>query len=447
MAGPRSDDDFDVPPWMVAVGKVFGLGEITVRWRVIALKRRLRWLRRELVPPSRGFEHQICPACGAVQDGAIGTCAACGERLGSAFTRTLRTFGLSIPSVVSVSSLLGLAMIAVYGRMILARPGQGIWSWDVPTLLAFGANWAPALEDGQWWRLATAVFLHIGLWHLGFNLVALSQIGPSIEDVFGRARMIFLFMVTGIAASLASAFLGPRACSAGASGALMGLIGVAAGWGHRLGTTHGRNVRDQMLKWGAYTMIYGVALRADHWAHGGGFVAGAALGFVFRPETLAHTKASRTSVALGAVGVVTALATVFCALAPPARSLELAQRMKDTWEAAPSGDGDDEEPGEADMAAWRDACALFRRGKTDEALVRAGLGDAPGQGQLDGRPMLETMCAVFAQMAQRCDRFDKSGDPSDFYEGVTFADEAQRRQATDAARQSCAGLAAPPSER
>ena len=111
MAGPGSEDDFDVPAWAFTLGKLFGLGEITVRWRFIRLKRRLKWLRRELVPPSRGFEHQICPACGAVQDGRLGTCAACGERLGSKVTRTLRAVGLSIPSVVSVSSLLGLAML------------------------------------------------------------------------------------------------------------------------------------------------------------------------------------------------------------------------------------------------------------------------------------------------------------------------------------------------
>src|SRR5689334_14185619 len=141
MPPPPSSGDVDVPKWILDAARTLGMNEIRVRWRLMLVYRKWRWLRRELVPASRRFVHQICPGCGAVQDAHVRACAACGERIGSTVTRGLRAFGLSIPTFVSVSSLLGVAMILLYGRMILARPGQGIVTWDVETLVAFGADW------------------------------------------------------------------------------------------------------------------------------------------------------------------------------------------------------------------------------------------------------------------------------------------------------------------
>jgi hypothetical protein len=64
-----------------------------------------------------------------------------------------------------------------------------------------------------------------------------------------------------------------------------GLIGAAAGYGQRLGTTRGRTIRNDMVKWFAYTIVFGFAVGANNWAHLGGAVAGAALGYAMRPQT------------------------------------------------------------------------------------------------------------------------------------------------------------------
>ena len=149
---------------------------------------------------------------------------------------------------------------------LLAGQGMGAFlSFDAHTLLEFGGRWTPALLAGEWWRLGTCVFLHAGLWHIGFNVFALLQIGPAIEEQFGKARMVFLFMLTGIFAALGSAFIGPWGVGIGASGAIMGLIGAAVGWGHREGTTQGRLLRNRMLKWTAYVFIFGCLYAAEAW--------------------------------------------------------------------------------------------------------------------------------------------------------------------------------------
>ena len=170
--------------------------------------------------------------------------------------------------------------------------------------------------EGEWWRLSTYIFLHAGLVHILFNLIALQQIGPQIEQVFGRGRMLFFFMLTGIAAGAGSELLGLRGVGIGASGALMGLIGLAAGWGQRDGTAMGKAVRNQMAMWGFYTMIFGYMIGADNAAHGSGFVSGALLGLLCKAQ---WERAGNRGwdILFGLVGAAAAMGTVALVLFPP----------------------------------------------------------------------------------------------------------------------------------
>src|SRR6266699_950248 len=61
-----------------------------------------------------------------------------------------------------------------------------------------GASFGPAIFfENQWWRPVTAMFLHAGLVHIGFNMMALMQLGPPLEELYGSARYLFFYMVTG----------------------------------------------------------------------------------------------------------------------------------------------------------------------------------------------------------------------------------------------------------
>ncbi len=399
--GPSSEDP-DLPAWLLSLGSVLGWNRIQTRWKLNALVRRWRSFRKELAPAARRFEHQICPECGALQDYEAATCTSCNERLQSPLARFFRTIGLSVPSFVSASSLLGAACIVIYFRMMLAWPGQGFMGWDSEAVFVHGGLWPPAFFEGEWWRIGTANFLHLGIMHIVFNTIGLSQIGPAVEDVFGRARMVFFFALTGVLAFAASAYFQPLTPTAGASGSLMGLVGVAAGWGHRRGTSEGRAVRDHMLKWGLYTMVFGIFFRANHVAHAAGFVSGALMGLAYRPESLQKTRRTVLSTLMGVVGSVACVVFVMIALFPPAsvRAYAAANFRQQHQFASDS------------MANAREfkagisrACELLNDGKQEDALLAT-------RSATDGEMNLEKLvgtCAYVAWVEDDCQAYREGG--------------------------------------
>jgi Rhomboid family len=132
--------------------------------------------------------------------------------------------------------------------------------------------------------------------------------------------MLLLFMVTGILGFVACQAVDMFAVSAGASGAIMGLTGAAAGWGQRDGTSVGRGMRNQMLKWAAYTMIFGVLVHANNIAHAGGFLSGGILGFLMPPRWLRRGLVHGSDVAIGALAVAALVVAFVLVLRPPASS-------------------------------------------------------------------------------------------------------------------------------
>lgn len=110
--------------------------------------------------------------------------------------------------------------LVVFALMTLAGG-----STQTSVLILFGAKVNSLILAGEFWRLFTSMFLHIGLLHLTFNLYALWALGPIMEDLFGRLRYITIYVISGIMGSIAS-FLCTDAISAGASGAIFGILGA-----------------------------------------------------------------------------------------------------------------------------------------------------------------------------------------------------------------------------
>ncbi len=94
-------------------------------------------------------------------------------------------------------------------------------------LIALGAKDTVRLVQGEWWRFFTPVFIHVGMIHFAFNSLGLCVIGPRIEEIFGKRLFLLVYLGAGIAGNLCSALF-TLGISAGASGALFGLLG--AGW-------------------------------------------------------------------------------------------------------------------------------------------------------------------------------------------------------------------------
>jgi rhomboid protease GluP len=138
----------------------------------------------------------------------------------------------------------------------------------------------------QPWRFITAIFLHGGILHIAFNMWVLMDIGPMVEEMYGSGRYLFLYVVSGAAGYVLSSFVGHF--SVGASGSLLGLIGVL------LASTTGRkgmaaqSLRSALIRWLIYIGVLGLIMTGtDNYAHLGGLAAGYLLGrmMVDRPPT------------------------------------------------------------------------------------------------------------------------------------------------------------------
>lgn len=97
---------------------------------------------------------------------------------------------------------------------------------NVANLIRFGANFQPLLLAGQWYRLVTPMFIHIGFEHLLLNMITLYFCGIFLEKMFGHWRFLVIYIIAGISGNLLSAGLGPNTVSAGASTAIFGMFGA-----------------------------------------------------------------------------------------------------------------------------------------------------------------------------------------------------------------------------
>ena len=158
-------------------------------------------------------------------------------------------------------------------------------STNESTLMAFGVKSNPAIARGEWWRFITPIFIHIGMLHLFFNSYALWIVGPQVEKLYGAARFVILYVLTGVAGVYASYFYHPQSESAGASGAIFGLFGVLLVFGVRYRNSippfFKRAVGTGVLPVIVINLIIGFTIPAiDNSAHLGGLLAGAALAAV-----------------------------------------------------------------------------------------------------------------------------------------------------------------------
>ena len=154
-------------------------------------------------------------------------------------------------------------------------------------LVLLGANFKPLVAEGQVWRLFTSMFLHIGLMHLVFNSYALYIFGGEMERVFGNGRFLVIYVLSGLFGSLASFALSPGQLSAGASGAIFGVVGMQTAYFLRHKDVLGEFGRSRLMN--AFVIIginlvFGFSVPGiDNLAHIGGLVAGLLLGFGLAP--------------------------------------------------------------------------------------------------------------------------------------------------------------------
>ncbi|MGH8607131.1 MAG: rhomboid family intramembrane serine protease [Gammaproteobacteria bacterium] len=214
-----------------------------------------------------------------------------------------------VPSLVAANAIVFIAMVV---------SGVDIFTPTTESFLDWGANYGPKTLGGQPLRLVASTFLHFGIFHLGFNMIALLSVGTLVERLFGHARFATLYLVAGLAGSVASLVAHPQIVSAGASGAVFGVYGALAGFLVRQRGVMPPLVLKGLLKVAlcfiGYNLLAGFGKSGiDNAAHLGGLVAGAACGaFLARPlvgGSGAARDLGRPGVALSA-GLLLAFAAV-----------------------------------------------------------------------------------------------------------------------------------------
>jgi rhomboid protease GluP len=166
------------------------------------------------------------------------------------------------------------------------------------------------LVRGQWWRLVMPIFLHGSFLHIGMNTWVLLDVGPSLEELYGSARYLFLYVATGILGFVASTgwdvILHRFGGSIGASGAIMGLIGLhLAVSGQRHGAQY-QMLRSTLIRWVIIIFAFGFIVGGvDNAAHFGGLVSGYLFGRVFADREPADPIERRRANLLGLAALLT----------------------------------------------------------------------------------------------------------------------------------------------
>lgn len=173
--------------------------------------------------------------------------------------------------------------IGVFLLMVFA--GLGLISFEAVDLLRWGGNFRPYTIVGEWWRLLTSMFVHGGILHLLMNMVGLVFVSVFLEPLLGRARFALLYLLTGLAGSLASVLWYPAIVSIGASGAIFGLYGVflALLLARVFPPELSKAFLVSTLVFVGYNLLMGLSGGIDNAAHIGGLVSGLLAGFCVYP--------------------------------------------------------------------------------------------------------------------------------------------------------------------
>lgn len=179
------------------------------------------------------------------------------------------------------ATLIGICVVVF---VLMAISGVNIFQPQIEQLIKWGAN-ARSLTvvDGEWWRIFTCIFEHIGIFHLLVNMASLYMIGALLEPLIGKWRFLIAFLITGVGGSIASIVWNPNVASAGASGAIFGLFGLTLA----LLSTNliEKSIRSAVMPnittIVVINLVAGFRPGVDYAAHIGGLITGLILGYLF----------------------------------------------------------------------------------------------------------------------------------------------------------------------
>ena len=168
--------------------------------------------------------------------------------------------------------------IIIFALMYIIGKG----SEDTDTLVTFGANIPALIRGGDYYRLISSGFLHIGVIHILCNMYSLVILGPNIEHFYGKIKYILIYLFSMIIASLfVIVFQNDYSVSAGASGAIFGLLGSLLYFGYHYRGYLGNQVIGQIIPVIIINLVIGfISPGISNAAHIGGLIGGICVSFM-----------------------------------------------------------------------------------------------------------------------------------------------------------------------
>jgi membrane associated rhomboid family serine protease len=280
--------------WIAGLMDGLGLNGTRLRWKWRQRQVHLgeRSLKTEMAWRSARAQHKMCPECRALVDRSARACPQCRASMSAVSTPGFgRMVANMFPGMSAVTGLILLVNGFVFLMLMMAHAKAGIEfglfsSFDYELMARFGGglNQHVQFPDGSFrggepWRLITPIFMHWSMMHFFFNSFLLVQIGPLVQELYG-AKYWVIYLTCGIAASAASMWTrSHQIVMAGASGAIMGLIGLLLVHGLRHRGQLGQAMKSLFIRLVLYTVVLSLVFSIDHRAHLGGFLCGVLFAF------------------------------------------------------------------------------------------------------------------------------------------------------------------------
>jgi membrane associated rhomboid family serine protease len=272
----------------------------------------------------------ICPDC--MRDSAVGfQCPECVTEVAKT-TRSGRTaYGGLRPSNAGITSMVIIGINVLVWLMVVVSGGNksklvdalslvpvgrcdslraaggyypGVGSESVCTVINGGDGvWHAGVADGAYWQLLSSGFMHVEIWHIGFNMLALWVLGPQLELAIGRSRFIALYFLSLFAGSALVLWAAPANSSTlGASGAVFGLMAALLVLAFKVGGSY-----QQILMWIGLNAVLTFTFGFSWQGHLGGFLGGLAVAalLVYAPR---RNRARVQAAGLAVVGLLIAVA-------------------------------------------------------------------------------------------------------------------------------------------
>lgn len=252
-----------------------------------------------------------CTKCGREHEGEGALCGTCLSAVPAAAPVVVTPGpGLAAPATITL-----VALNAAMFLYMLAK-GSPLMHPNAPEILRFGANFGPLTLGDQWWRMISAMFVHIGLVHLLINEWCLWDLGFMAEQLYGPGPFLAVYLLSGITGSLVSVAYNPNIVSAGASGAIFGIAGAlitTLHFGHIPAPRKAlRASLISLIVFAGFNLAYGFQKGGiDNGAHVGGLIAGLILGAVmsrdFTPSATEQRNAHRWAIPVFAMVLFVAI--------------------------------------------------------------------------------------------------------------------------------------------